>query len=162
MHRKLVALAVAVVALSAACGERTVTGPGQASPLAPSSPTTPTAGLAGTWVGQASDSSGTVMGAGMSPAMMGNMTWQITRFTGTMQFPGYSGHGPMSVSGTIDGTTATFTMTMPGGMMGGTCTATATGTFDIDALFKQMHGTYAGTNGCRGPFSQGRIAMARP
>jgi hypothetical protein len=124
------------------------------------------AGLAGTWVGQASDSSGTMMGVGTSPAMMGTMTWQITqtgnRFTGTMQFPGYSGHGPMSVSGTVDGTTATFTMTMPGGMMGGTCTATATGTFDIDALFRQMHGTYAGTNACRGPFSQGRLSMARP
>ena len=38
-----------------------------------------TTALTGTWVGQALDSSGTMMGAGMSASMMANMTWQITQ-----------------------------------------------------------------------------------
>ncbi len=65
--------------------------------------------VSGTWTGAASDSSGTMMGAGMSASMMANMTWQITQtgntFTGVVQFPGYGGSG--TVSGTINGRTAT-------------------------------------------------------
>jgi hypothetical protein len=161
---------VFVGALAAAgCGGSSSSGVVPASPTAPSSPTTTARGLAGTWVGQASDSSGTMMGAGMTPAMMGNMTWEVTQtgntFTGVMRFPGFPGHGSMTVTGTIDGNTARFTMTMPGGgmmgMMGATCTATATGTFDVDAFFAEMHGTYAGTTLCGGHFDRGRISMAR-
>ena len=123
--------------------------------------------MAGTWVGTASDSTGTMMGAGLSTSMMGNVTWQITQmgntFTGVMQFPGYGGMGGvMTVSGTINGRTATFTMTMPGGsMMTATCTAVASGTFDLDDLMTQMHGTYSGSNSCTGPFNQGQMSMAR-
>lgn len=136
------------------------------SPAAPSGPAASTAAITGTWVGQSVDSTGTMMGAGMSASMMGNMTWQITQtgnsFTGTMQFPGYGGRGPMTVSGTISGSTATFTMTMPSGsMMTATCAAVANGTFDINDLFTQMHGTYAGTNMCGGPFDHGQMSMVR-
>lgn len=163
---RLVLACTLVVALAAAA-----CGGGSSMPASPAAPTPSVGGnntttLTGTWVGQAFDSSGTMMGAGMSASMMGNMTWQITQignsFTGTMQFPGYAGRGPMTVSGTIDGNTATFTMTMPSGsMMTATCTAVASGTFDIHDLFTQMHGTYAGTNMCGGPFDQGRMSMLR-
>ena len=139
-----------------------------ASPVSPtpSGSAAGTTALTGTWVGQAADSSGTMMGVGMSASMMSSMTWQVTQagnsFSGTMQFPGYTGPGPMTIYGTINGNTATFTMTMPGGgMMAATCTATATGTFDINDLFTQIHGTYAGANMCGGPFDHGQVSMAR-
>ena len=160
---RLVLALTLVSVLAGACGGG---APMPSSPVTPSGPTAGAAGITGTWIGQASDSTGTMMGAGMSPSMMGNMTWQITQtgnsFTGTMQFPGYAGRGPMTVSGTISGNTATFTMTMPSGsMMTATCTAVANGTFDIDDLFTQMHGTYAGTNMCGGPFDHGQMSMVR-
>lgn len=84
-----------------------------AGSMMPTSPTTqsgPVSGavVTGTWVGTVSDSSGTMMGAGLSAAMMGNMTWQIAQtgnaLTGVMQFPGYAGSG--TVSATINGKTA--------------------------------------------------------
>ena len=158
--RVFLALTLVAALAGSACGS------GSSMPASPMTPTPSGTSLTGTWVGQALDSSGTMMGAGMSASMMGNMTWQITQtdnsFTGTMQFPGYPGHGPMTVSGTINGSTATFTMTMPSGsMMTATCTAVANGTFDINDLFTQMHGTYAGTNMCGGPFDHGQMSMLR-
>ncbi len=140
------------------------------NPSTPTSATSPTSGtstVSGTWIGPASDSTGTMMGAGMSPSMMGNMTWQITQtgntFTGVMQFPGYGGMGgAMTVSGTLNGHTATFTMTMPGGsMMTATCSAVATGTIDFNDLMTEMHGTYTGSNNCTGSFSNGQMSMVR-
>ena len=163
--RLLAAIAFVGALGAAACG-------GSSSPVSPSTPSAPspptaTSGttVTGTWLGSASDSTGTMMGAGMSPSMMGNMTWQITQtgnaFTGTMQFPGYTG-GMMTVSGTINGHTATFTMTIPGGgMMSGTCTAVANGTFDMDDLMTQMHGTYSGSNTCTGMFNGGQMSMTK-
>lgn len=144
-----------------ACGGSSQPG----NPVSPS-PSVPPASLTGTWTGVASDSSGSMMGAGMSAAMMNQMTWRITEtgntFQGTMQFAGYAGHGVMTISGTINGTTATFTMTMPSGaMMMGTCSAQASGTFDINELMNQMHGTYSGTNSCTGPFGQGHMSLSR-
>lgn len=146
----------------AACGAQSPTA---TNPVGPS-PTSQSASLSGTWIGSVSDSSGSMMGAGMSPAMMGQMTWQITQtgntFTGTMQFRGYPGHGTMKVSGTINGPTATFTMTMPSGaMMMTNCTATASGTFDINEFMTQMHGTYTGSNTCTGPFNNGHMSVSR-
>jgi len=135
------------------------------NPVGPSASGT-AASLTGTWIGTVSDSTGSMMGAGLSEAMMSRMTWQITHagntFTGTMQFPGYGGHGPMTVSGTIDGSTATFTMSMPsGGMMSGSCTATASGRFDINQFMTEMHGTYSGSNTCSGPFDHGHLSLSR-
>ena len=164
--RVLTAVALVVATFSVACGS------GTSSPTAPTPPAGGQSGattLTGTWAGSASDSTGSMMGSGMTGSMMGNMTWTIVQtgntFTGTMQFPGYmGGGGQMAVSGTINGSTATFTMTMPSGsMMAGsvTCTATATGTFDFDALMTQMHGSYGGTNSCSGPFNQGQMTMTR-
>lgn len=160
--RPLLAVTLMGALAGAAC-----TG-GSSMPASQMSPSGPTAGTAvtGAWVGTASDSSSTMMGAGMSASMMGNMTWQITptgnTFAGVMQFPGYGGTGTMTVSGTINGKTATFTMTMPGGsMMTATCSAVANGTFDMDDLMTQMRGTYSGSNTCAGAFDHGQVSMTR-
>ena len=166
MMRSLLAVALTGALAGAACTGSSA-GSGN-SMMAPTVPTTSAgSAMAGTWVGTASDSTGTMMGAGLSSSMMGNMTWQISQtgntFTGVMQFPGYGGMGGvMTVSGTINGRTATFTMTMPGGsMMTATCSAVANGTFDLDDLMTQMHGTYSGSNSCTGPFNQGQMSMTR-
>ena len=95
---------------------------------------------------------------------MGQMTWNVTqtgnKFTGTMQFAGHPRHGAMTVSGTVNGSTATFTMTMPGGMMMN-CPAVATGTVDINEFMTRMHGTYNGANECTGPFDRGVVSLTR-
>jgi hypothetical protein len=162
--RSISILTVVAALATVACASESSTLGRIGNPVTPSGSST--TAITGAWVGQASDSSGTMMGAGMSTAMMANMTWQITQtgdsFTGTMQFPGYAGPGPMTIAGTISGHTATFTMTMPrGGMMTATCSAVANGIFDIDDLFTQMHGSYAGTNMCGGPFDHGQLSMTR-
>ena len=78
-----------------------------------------------------------------------------------MQFPGYQG-GTMTVAGTMSGRTGSFTMTLPSGsMMASGCTATATGTFDVDDMMTQFRGIYTGTNSCSGPFGQGQMSMVR-
>lgn len=143
-----------------ACGS-TSSSPSSASPAA-----TTLSSLTGTWSGASSDSSGSMMGAGLTTSMMNSATWQVTQngsaFTGSMQFQGYGG-GPMTVSGTVSGHTGTFTMTVPTGsmMMNGTCNATAMGTFDMDDLMTQMHGTYTGTNTCSGAFDHGQVSLTR-
>lgn len=157
LHGFILATALATVA----CGGNSMMPSAMSS--MPAGSTSGTA-ISGTWGGSMSDSSGTMMGAGMSASMMGNMSWQITQtgneFTGTMQFPGHGGSG--MVTGTINGRTATFTMTMPtGSMMTATCTATGTGTFDMDNFMTQMHGTYSGSNTCTGAFHNGQMSMNR-
>lgn len=156
-------VAAGLVAL-AACGGQSVAK----NPVSPGAVGSSTS-LTGIWNGTLSDSSGSMMGSGMSASMMGQMTWHITQtgntFDGTMQFPGYPGHGTMRISGTIDGATVTFTMTVPAGMMPGmmtgSCTATANGTLDINELMSQMHGSYSGSNTCSGPFDHGRLSLSR-
>jgi hypothetical protein len=102
-----------------------------------------------------------MMGSGMSGATAGATTWQLTQsgaaFSGTMRV---AGSGAMMVNGTMNGKTGSFTMTMPmGSMMSSGCTSTASGTFDMDDKMTQLHGTYAGTNSCGGPFDHGQISM---
>jgi hypothetical protein len=121
-----------------------------------------TATMSGNWVGVSTDSSGSMMGSGISGATAGTTTWQLTQtgsaFSGTMRLAG-SG-SVMMVSGTMNGKTGTFTMTMPmGSMMSSGCTSTATGTFDMDDMMTQLQGTYAGTNSCGGPFDHGQMSM---
>lgn len=160
LHATAVACAVAAVGCS---------GGSSSMPLGPSSTpaaaqTSPTSSMSGTWVGTASDSSGTMMGSGMTASMMSNMTWQITQtgntFTGTMQFPGYTG-GMMTVSGAINGSTVTFTMTLSSGGMMANCTAVANGALDLNALMTQIHGSYSGSNSCTGMFAGGQMSMTR-
>jgi len=45
--------------------------------------------------------------------------------------------------------------------MMGTCTATATGTFDMDDMMTVLHASYTGTNSCTGPFRNGQLSMRR-
>ena len=130
-------------------------------------PSTPVASstMTGAWAGIASDSSGSMMGAGLTTAMMNNAQWTITQsgnaFSGTMQFGGYMG-GTMTVNGVMNGHSGTFSMTIPpGSMMMAGCTATATGTFDMDDMMSQFHGTYSGMNSCAGPFDHGQMSMHR-
>jgi hypothetical protein len=78
-----------------------------------------------------------------------------------MQFAGYQGE-MMTVAGSLSGTTGTFTMTIPAGsMMLNGCSATSSGTFDMDDLMAQMHGTYVGMNSCSGPFDHGQMSLVR-
>ena len=154
--RFLKAFGIIVAVAASACS-----GSGMSSPISPSATTT----MSGAWLGNASDSSGSMMGAGLTSAMMRNTTWTLTQtgnmFSGTMHFAGYVG-GPATVSGTMNGRSGTFTMTMPSGsMMMGTCTATASGTLDMDDVMAQLHGTYSGLNSCTGPFDQGAVSMHR-
>lgn len=129
-----------------------------------SSPT-PTATMSGNWAGTSSDSSGSMMGSGMTGSTAGSTTWQLiqngTTFSGTMRLAGSA--STMMVSGTMNGKAGTFTMTMPAGsmssMMSGSCTSTAAGTFDMDDMMTQMHGAYAGTNSCGGPFDHGQMSL---
>ncbi len=141
--------------LSAACAS------GSGTPTSPSVRGT----MTGTWVGTASDSTGSMMGAGLTSAMVASTTWTLTQtgnaFNGTMQFPGHMGGG-MTVSGTINGHSGTFTMTMAvGSMMSGACVATANGTFDMDDMMSSWSGAYSGTNSCTGPFDHGVMSMHR-
>lgn len=153
--------AIAVAAVSVACVGNGSTSTGMMTPATAPTPTASST-LNGTWTGAASDSTGTMMGAGLLPPMMGNMTWEITQtgntFAGVMRFAGYSGTGTMS--GTISGKTITFTMTMPSGsMMTATCAAAANGTIDMDDLMTLMHGSYSGLNSCSGSFDHGQMTM---
>ena len=140
---------------TAACGG---TGPSMTGP-------SPTPTMTGAWVGATSDSTGSMMGAGLTASMMDNTTWTVTQsgstFTGTMRFAGYMGSA-ITVSGVMNGHSGTFTMTMPSGsMMSGSCAATATGTFDMDDMMTQFRGTYGGVNSCTGAFDQGQVLMHR-
>lgn len=150
------ALGFVVALTTVAC-----TGSGSSSPATPSTSAT----MTGAWTGTASDSTGSMMGAGVTASMMSNTSWNIIQngntFTGTMQFPGYMG-GQMTVSGTMNGRAGTFTMTMPAGsMMSSACSATANGTFDMDDMMTQFRGTYSGTNSCSGIFTNGQMSMHR-
>ena len=132
-----------------------------------------TSAATGTWVGTAVDSSGTAMGMsmgsmgmGMPGGSMGNMTWQVTQtgttFTGTVSFANYRGNGSMQVSGTMNGRTGTFTMTMPNGTMPmAGCSGQVTGTFDMDDMLARMTGAYTGTTTCSGPFDHGQMTLIR-
>ena len=155
----------------------TACGGSSSMPAAPTSPSSPiatgTAAATGTWVGTAADSSGTTMGMsagsmgmGMPGGSMGNMTWQMTQtgstFTGTVSFANYHGNGSMQVSGTMNGKTGTFTMTMPNGTMPMSgCSGQVTGTFDMDDMMVKMTGTYTGSTTCTGPFDHGQMTMSR-
>jgi hypothetical protein len=110
----------------------------------------------------------TGMGMGMSAGPVGTMTWKISQsgaaFSGTVSFSGYNGGSPMMVTGTMNGKSGTFVMTMPSGSMPmamAACSGQTTGTFDMDDLMVQMHGSYTGSNTCAGAFTNGQMTMAR-
>ena len=153
--RVLRAMSFAIGLITAACAG---TAPSMTGPSATST-------MTGSWVGTASDSTGSMMGAGLTVSMMNNTTWTVTQsgssFSATMRFAGYMG-GPIAVSGVMNGHSGTFTMSMPSGsMMSGSCAATATGTFDMDDMMTEFRGTYSGMNTCNGAFDRGQVFMHR-
>lgn len=152
---RLALLAILLAGLTIACSGSST------SPTGPSGQT-----MSGSWIGSTADSSGSMMGAGLTSAQMTNAQWMVTQngisFSGTMQFPGYMMGRTMTVTGTMSGHSGRFTMTIPAGSMMMTgCTATASGTFDMDDMMTQMHGTYTGMNSCSGPFDHGQMSFHR-
>jgi hypothetical protein len=150
---RVLSFAAALTTVACASTDPLTTGP------------SPTLTMTGGWVGTTSDSTGSMMGAGLNASMMTNTTWTITQtgstFSGTMRFAGYMG-GAITVSGVMNGHSGTFTMTMPSGtMMSGWCSATATGTFDTDDMMTQFDATYNGMNSCSGAFDHGQVFMHR-
>lgn len=122
--------------------------------------------ITGVWVGSAADSTGAVMGAGPTGSSANAVTWRVTQtgdaFTGTIEFAGYPARTPMTVSGTIARTTATFTMSMPRGAIAPvTCSAVAHGVFEMDDRLTRMRGTYSGSNSCLGAFDRGNVSLVR-
>ena len=167
MCSRYAALVVVLAVGVAACGESAST-----SSVVPSS-LAGTSAVAGTWVGVATDSSGTSMGMstgqmgmGMPGGAMGDMTWQLTQtggtFAGTVRFAGHSSGGQMRVSGTMNGRAGTFTLTMPMGTMPmAGCSGLVTGTFDMDDMLVVMQGVYTGSTTCFGRFDRGQMRLTR-
>ena len=175
MRASIGLLVVASALAVTACSNGPSTLP--TAPTAQSVPGATIKGVAGTWLGSATDAatagqSGTAlgmsMGAGMGPGMMGpvgEMTWLITQngntFTGTVGFGGFHASARMTMTGTFSGNGGTFTITMPANSMPmGTCSGTATGTFAVDPVTGQMRGIYSGTNTCMGSFS-GQLTLVK-
>jgi hypothetical protein len=147
--------AVAFGLIAASCGGSSSSGP---SPTpAPTAPSVPAITLTGTYAGNAIDSSGP-----------GTMTWRITQ-TGTAisgiadagtPLDGNAFHG--SVTGTLTGSSLTFTLTVPAGGVNGqpTCTVSITGT-GTAASSSSITGTYSGTSTCAAAFTAGQFALSK-
>jgi len=149
--RRLVLGHALVTILTAECGG---TGGGGSTPTAP----TTSVNLTGTFAGNATDSSGS-----------GRFTWQLTQFGSTVSGPisftaperGITGNG--SITGTLFGTTLTFSITIPegGAFPFSTCSVTSDGTA-TDVSNDRIPATYTGTNSCSGPFTDGTVTLTRP
>ena len=117
---------------------------------------TPSLDLTGTFVGSASDSTGSAT-LTLVLAQSGN---SISGTAAGVSSQGLQSRG--TVSGTLAGTTLTFTLTVP---VGGystplqTCSATVQGSAQVSA--SAIEGTYSGTHTCLGPVSNGQFALRR-
>ncbi len=160
MHAPSLLFGVALL-FTAACNSHSVSNP--------LTPTTPTLSFAGTWVGTATDSTGSMMGSGLGN--LATMTWILTQngnqVTGTIAFAGITlapSQAAPTVSGTVSGNTMTFTATMPASSMPPpniACSATANGTLTMNTSGTSMAGTYSGTSSCLGGFANGQITLTR-
>jgi hypothetical protein len=156
-HRLFVivfALSLGVAAI--ACG-----GGGSGGTTTPTEPSPPASNLniAGTWTGSAYDAAGNFSGPGA-------MTWQITQtgaaFSGTMTITdsGTNVTGRGTVSGTVSGSSLTFSMSVPSGGFDSpyaACTANVTGSGVAAA--SSINGNYTGTSSCSGAISSGQITL---
>jgi hypothetical protein len=122
------------------------------------SPATP-ANIAGTWSGSASDSSGT-----------GTMTWVITQngaaISGTLAIVATDVNvaGAGTISGSVDGTSITFTLTIPAGGFGApyaSCTSTSSGTATVagSAISGSYTGNVSGATNCSGAITAGQLNL---
>lgn len=137
---------VATLAGTAACSH---------APTAPSGAAA--VDVSGQWAGAAADTSG-----------FGDLQWQVTQsgetFTGTIAITDrtvpVTGRG--TVSGTIAGGTARFTMVVPSGGFEdpfGECSTTVTGDATVSASV--ITGTYAGVSTCGGKVYGGQFTVRR-
>jgi hypothetical protein len=101
----------------------------------------------------------------MGQAAMGAAMWQLTQtgstVVGTVTFAGMHGRTG-AFTGTMADDHMTFTMNVPGnGMAGSNCPSQVDGTAHMDRTTMTLSCTYSGTNPCSGPFTNGRMTMAR-
>jgi hypothetical protein len=152
LARALLILCALVAAGACAGGDSGSSG--SSSPSAPSGgqPT-----LSGTWSGNASDSSGP-----------GLISWQIsqsgTSFSGSAAITdtrtGITGRG--SVSGTVSGSSITFSISIPAGGFDspfGSCSANISGTGQASS--SSITGTYSGSNSCSGDVGSGQFTVTK-
>jgi hypothetical protein len=138
---------LALALLQSACG-------GADSPSAPSAETADIS-LSGVFSGSGSDSSGP-----------GQMTWTISQSRTTVSGPfvAKTKFGSVTFTGTasgsLSGTTLTFTVTVPTGGVTGlpTCTIAMNGTA-TGVTSARISGTYSGTNSCTGTFTGGQFTL---
>ncbi len=153
-------LAVVSTLAVAACGGTT------ASPVTPSTTTS----VAGTWTGTSHDTTG-----------QETMSWTVAQngnsLTGSMGMSDTArsmmGNGTMT--GTVNGSTVTFHMSVPSGGFGGmmtSCSMLADGQATMSADGHTMTGTYSGTMGgmmsggmmgqsCGGAMNNGQFTLTR-
>lgn len=138
---------LALCFLPACDASRAITGPSQVP-----------AGLAGDWSGTAEDASGP-----------GHMTWRLSEvdgwFAGSVSLleDTTSALGYGSVTGTVEGTTVAFTVTIPAGGFSAPyahCSASLTGTATLGRT--RMTGVFSGTNTCSGAVTDGTFTLVRP
>jgi hypothetical protein len=97
----------------------------------------------------------------------GTMTWHLAQtdasvsgsLDATDTDSGVTGQG--SISGTMDGSTLSFTLTFPAGAFGApwsSCSATMSGVVNVGT---SMIATYSGTNSCTGPVTGGLMELRR-
>lgn len=144
---------VVVLSLAAsACSGSSDSG-GSSPPTSPSS----SAGLTGTWVGTASDSSGP-----------GQMTWQLTQsggsFTGTVAIADtatkLTGRG--TVAGTVSGSSIRFRIAVPAGGFDAPytgCAADASGEGQLNG--SAISATYEGSSTCGGTIASGQMTLTK-
>lgn len=96
------------------------------------------------------------------------MTWSLTQsgtsFSGSLALTdnntGTKANG--TVSGSISGSSLTFSLSVPAGGADGTfgsCSATASGQGSVSGT--SMSGSYTGTNSCSGTVSSGTLTLSR-
>jgi uncharacterized protein (TIGR03437 family) len=118
-------------------------------------PATPAITLNGTYSGDASDSSGP-----------GTMIWRLTQtgssVSGTMTGIGGSAVFNGNITGTLSGTTLTFTIVVPPGGISGlpSCSITITGSA-LNVTSTTIKGTYSGTGTCTPPFTNGQFTLSK-
>ncbi len=162
------ATALTVLAISCAGSPTMPTSPPVVTPppQAPSPAPSPQIGFVGTWTGMGADSQGET-----------TVTWSLTQtgaaVSGTVATEAVSPNDGScnschrnksgSVSGTISGSTLTLSMFFAAGVNGDptpacsqTLAATASSLAD-----GTLAGEYTGADTCEGPFTNGKLAMAR-
>jgi hypothetical protein len=149
MKRYLIVLSIAALLSTTGCGD--------SSSSSTTAPSATSVALNGTYSGNASDSSGP-----------GRMTWRLTQ-TGTAVSGTMTASTPLGTvvfngnfSGTLSGTTLTFTIAVPAGGVSAfpSCTITITGSA-ANVTSSAITGVYTGTSTCSAPFNNGTLTLTK-